>query len=108
MGKTWFDKHLNWVLFLGVCALQIVGYPILMVLAGGASSWDFWLGFSMGIILYYGLYDGVLTQKGWKKSNSIMSFVWLLLWLTGWIGVVVLLLVKNKIAMSDEALGGKR
>lgn len=93
---SWFKRHLNWTLFLVVCALQMVGYPTLTFFAGGEGIWDFWVAFAIGILIYYGVYDYVLSEKGKKSHDSIMGFGWFLLWLTGWVGVIILLLAKNK------------
>lgn len=99
---SWFDRHLNWTLFLVVCALQVVGYPALVFFSGGEGMWDFWVVFAIGVLIYYGIYDYILTKKGRKKDlNSIMGFGWFILWLTGWVGVIVLLLVKNKSQVTE-------
>jgi len=93
---NWFKRHLNWTLFLAVCALQAVGYPALTFFAGGDSMWDFWVVLAIGILTYYGVYDYVLAEKGRKSHNSTMHLGWFLLWLTGWVGIIVLLLISNK------------
>ena len=88
---NWFKRHLNWTLFLGSCALQVAFYPLLVVFAGGASMWDFWVAFAIGILIYYGIFEWVLEKKGYKMNSG-----WFLLWLTGWIGIIILLLVKKR------------
>lgn len=98
---NWFNKHLNWTLILSVVALQIIGYPLLWYLGNNTPNWVFWLTFSIFVIIYYGVYDYTLSRKGRKDPNSIMGFGWFLLWLTGWVGVIILLLAKNKSQVTE-------
>ena len=102
---NWFKRHLNWTLFLSACALQAVFYPLLVLLAGGASMWDFWVAFAIGILIYYGIFEWILEQKGYKGRGygSLMPFWWVFLWLTGWAGIIVLLLVKNRKVATEDA-----
>lgn len=93
---NWIKQHLNWTLFLGVCLLQIVGVPLLMVCAGGEGMWDFWVALAIGILIYTGIFDYILSEKGYKKHGENLPFVWCALWVTGWLGVIALLLVGNK------------
>lgn len=63
----WFKRHLNWTLLLVVCVLQIIFYPLLMVLA---HTWVFWVMLAIGILVYYGIFDWVLTEKGGDGNES--------------------------------------
>jgi len=102
---AWFKRHINWTVMLSICALLAISYPLLVFLAGGEHMWDFWVAFGVAVVVYYGIYDWALSEKGWKEPNSTMNFGWGILWLTGWIGVAVLLLVKNKRQLNTDKTG---
>lgn len=93
---NWIKSHLNWSLFLGVCILGLIAYPLLVLLASAEITWGFWCVFIIGMLFYYGIFDYVLSEKGKKKHGKIMNFGWFILWLTGWLGIIVLLSIKGK------------
>ena len=87
----WLGKHPNLKFFLLFLLLQIIGFPILWALGNYAPMWSFWLVFGIGVIIYGGLYNYILE---WKGRN--WNFGWFMLWLTGWIGIIILLLMGKK------------
>lgn len=101
----WIEKHLNWTLILSVITLQAVGLSLLAYLSNHAPSWTFWLTFAVLVIAYYGVYDYILSKKGRKEFDSVMGLGWLFLYLTGWPGVIVLLLAKNRYQIVKEVNG---
>ena len=94
--RSWFKRHINWALFLVVLALSTIGTTALSLAANYAPTWVFWVGVSISALTYYGIFDYTLAVKGRKENNANMSFGWVLLWMTGWLGVTVLLLVKAR------------
>lgn len=89
-------RHINWTLLLSTCILSAICYPSLISLSNSDSTVGFWIVTILFVGIYYGIFDWVLSAKGWKSPKEMMNFGWFILWLMGIIGVVVLLLLKNK------------
>jgi len=90
--RGWTQRHLNWSLILGIGVLGVVCLPLEIWLAGGGSiMWGVWVVGLIHLGLYCTIFENVLSDKGHK-----MNVGWFVLCLTGGVGIVVLLLLKNK------------